>query len=195
MRKPKYYESLFACKVLDAYERGDLTPSNVAEWDKAYNGGKTPNPPFNTLEIINYYKATGEDPRPITHNCDTLLSIGIAIPTPLPGIDNKQIIEIMEKCILDIVEGSIDKVKDVRFSDDESMLSLYSFNILYEIECSAKAVPERIEEFHTTLKHDINRLVKYIEQKLHIEDPLDYHVDKIRTEYTSKSDPSKKNYV
>ena len=54
-RKPKYWNSMFAKKVIDAYENGDLTFDNIKEWDKNYNGGIAPNPPFNTSEILKYY--------------------------------------------------------------------------------------------------------------------------------------------
>lgn len=54
-RKPKYYNSLFAEKVIKAYENGDLTFDNIKEWDKKMNGGIDPQPPFNTKEILNYY--------------------------------------------------------------------------------------------------------------------------------------------
>ena len=54
-RKPKYWNSMFAQKVIDAYEKGDLTFDNIKEWDKNYNGGIVPNPPFNTGEILKYY--------------------------------------------------------------------------------------------------------------------------------------------
>ena len=54
-RKPKYWNSMFAQKVIDAYEKGDLTFDNIKEWDKNYNGGIAPNPPFNTGEILKYY--------------------------------------------------------------------------------------------------------------------------------------------
>ncbi len=54
-RKPKYWNSMFAKKVIGAYEKGDLTFDNIKEWDKNYNGGTAPNPPFNTGEILKYY--------------------------------------------------------------------------------------------------------------------------------------------
>ena len=54
-RKPKYWNSMFAQKVIDAYEKGDLTFDNIKEWDKNYNGGIVPSPPFNTGEILKYY--------------------------------------------------------------------------------------------------------------------------------------------
>ncbi len=55
MRKPRYYDSLFGEAVRRAYNRGEMSYSTTEEWDKKYNGGVAPNPPFNTKEIIEYY--------------------------------------------------------------------------------------------------------------------------------------------
>ena len=57
-RKPKYYDTTFGYNVIKDFKNGKLTLKNIPEWDKAYNGGKTPNPPFNTKQIIDYYLAT-----------------------------------------------------------------------------------------------------------------------------------------
>lgn len=57
-KKPKYYDTTFGYNVIKDFKNGKLTLKNIPEWDKAYNGGKTPNPPFNTKQIIDYYLAT-----------------------------------------------------------------------------------------------------------------------------------------
>lgn len=61
-KKPKSWNSMFAVNVIKAYKSEELTKKNIPEWNKAYNGGIEPNPPFDTLDIINYYEATGKEP-------------------------------------------------------------------------------------------------------------------------------------
>jgi len=60
-RKPKYYDTMFGYNVIKDFKNGKLTLQNIPEWDKAYNGGKIPNPPFNTKQIIDYYLATNKE--------------------------------------------------------------------------------------------------------------------------------------
>lgn len=60
-KKPKYYDTAFGQNVIKDFESGKLTLKNIPEWDKAYNGGKIPNPPFNTKQIIDYYLATKKE--------------------------------------------------------------------------------------------------------------------------------------
>lgn len=60
-RKPKFYDSMFAKKVIDAYKDGKLSSDkDIEAWEIEYNDDKKPNPPFNTKEIIRYYKSTNE---------------------------------------------------------------------------------------------------------------------------------------
>lgn len=54
-RKPKYVDSLFGKHVKDAMDSGELTYDNIKEWDRKYNGGTDPIPPFNTRELMNFY--------------------------------------------------------------------------------------------------------------------------------------------
>ena len=64
-RKPKTWDSQFAMAAIKAYEAGDIDvsdPNSVKKWDKEYNGGRTPNPAFETAEIINYAIETGKKP-------------------------------------------------------------------------------------------------------------------------------------
>ena len=64
-RKPKTWDSQFAMAAIEAYEAGDIDvsdPNSVKKWDKEYNGGTTPNPAFETAEIINYAIETGKKP-------------------------------------------------------------------------------------------------------------------------------------
>lgn len=57
-RKPKYLNTRFAEKVKQDMKSGKLTYHNIKEWDKEQNGGVEPNPPFNTRELMNYFKDT-----------------------------------------------------------------------------------------------------------------------------------------
>ena len=57
-RKPKYLNTRFAEKVKQDMKSGKLTYQNIKEWDKEQNGGVEPNPPFNTRELMNYFKDT-----------------------------------------------------------------------------------------------------------------------------------------
>lgn len=57
LKKPKYLNTVFASNVKKAMENGDLTFDNIEEWEIAYNDGKKPNPPFNTRELMDYFKA------------------------------------------------------------------------------------------------------------------------------------------
>lgn len=60
LRAPKFWNTNFSDNVIKDYEAGKLTFDNIEEWDAAYNGGRKPNPPFNTKEILDYYLATKE---------------------------------------------------------------------------------------------------------------------------------------
>lgn len=61
--KPKYWNTQFACKVIDAYNQGNLTLSNIVEWETDYNDGVRPNPSLGTKPILEYYIQTRQDPR------------------------------------------------------------------------------------------------------------------------------------
>ncbi len=65
VREPKSWDSQFAMNAIEAYEAGDIDvsdPNSVKKWDKEYNGGRTPNPAFETAEIITYAIETGKKP-------------------------------------------------------------------------------------------------------------------------------------
>lgn len=62
-KAPKFWDSQFTCKVIDAYKSGDLTQGNIDEWETAYNDGRKPNPSLGTKEILKYHIDTGKDPR------------------------------------------------------------------------------------------------------------------------------------
>jgi len=55
-RQPKAWNSMFAVKVLNAYDSGELTDDNIDEWETEYNDGRKPYPPFPTRDILRYYK-------------------------------------------------------------------------------------------------------------------------------------------
>jgi hypothetical protein len=65
MKKPKTWDSQFAMKAIDAYEAGEFDPDDdksLSDWEKEYNGGKKPNPGFDTYNIIAYALMTGKKP-------------------------------------------------------------------------------------------------------------------------------------
>ena len=54
-RKPKYWNTNFRNKVVDAYEKGELSFDNIDEWETEYNDGVKPTPSLGTKEILDYY--------------------------------------------------------------------------------------------------------------------------------------------
>lgn len=54
-KPPKYWDSMFRVRVVDAYKKGELTFDNISEWDTNYNGGVPPKPSLGTKEILQYY--------------------------------------------------------------------------------------------------------------------------------------------
>lgn len=78
-RKPKYADSMFGENVKKAMNSGELTYDNIKEWDKKYNGGIDPIPPFNTRELMNYFKSLNEDVNTdddkIHHIIDKIMSV------------------------------------------------------------------------------------------------------------------------
>ena len=61
-KQPKWWDSQFACKVIDAYRKGELSFDNLVEWETNYNGGVRPTN-MGTKEILKYHISTGKDPR------------------------------------------------------------------------------------------------------------------------------------
>lgn len=55
MSKPKYLNTMFAQKVIKAFNKGELTFFNIEEWETKYNGGIKPVPSLGTIEILDYY--------------------------------------------------------------------------------------------------------------------------------------------
>lgn len=78
-RKPKYADSMFGENVKKAMNSGELTYDNIKEWDKKYNGGIDPIPPFNTRELMDYFKSLNEDVNTnddkIHHIIDKIMSV------------------------------------------------------------------------------------------------------------------------
>lgn len=78
-RKPKFVDTMFGKKVKDAMDRGELTYDNIEEWNRKYNGGIDPIPPFNTKELMNYFKSLNEDVNndddKIHHIIDKIMSV------------------------------------------------------------------------------------------------------------------------
>jgi len=74
-KQPKWWDSQFTCKVIDAYKDGKLTTENIDEWEQEYadkyNFGKNPGN-FGTKSILNYYIETGKDPRDKVESCDKI---------------------------------------------------------------------------------------------------------------------------
>ena len=62
IKKPKFWNSMFTTKVIDAYKNGKLTMDNIDDWETEYNGGIKPTN-MGTKEILAYYMNTGKDPR------------------------------------------------------------------------------------------------------------------------------------
>jgi len=65
VRKPRSWDSQFAMNAIEAYERGEFDPDDdksLAAWEKKYNGGRTPNPPFETYDIIHWALTRGKKP-------------------------------------------------------------------------------------------------------------------------------------
>lgn len=63
MRKPKYWNTRFAVRVLDAFDAGKLNFDNVTEWETEENGGIKPMPSLGAMEILDYHYFAGEDMR------------------------------------------------------------------------------------------------------------------------------------
>lgn len=64
-KKPKSWDTTFAMNAIADYEAGKFDPDNdksLADWEKEYNGGKKPNPGFETYDIIAYALTTGKKP-------------------------------------------------------------------------------------------------------------------------------------
>ena len=64
-KKPKTWDTTFAMNAIADYEAGKFDPDNdksLADWEKEYNGGKKPNPEFETYDIIMWALATGKKP-------------------------------------------------------------------------------------------------------------------------------------
>lgn len=61
-KQPKFWNSIFATKVIDAYKNGKLTMDNIDDWETEYNGGVKPTN-MGTREILTYHMNTGKDPR------------------------------------------------------------------------------------------------------------------------------------
>lgn len=67
-KQPKWWNSSFATKVIDAYKSGELTLKNIYKWEQdyadKYNNGSNPGN-FGTRQILEYHIKTGKDPRDV----------------------------------------------------------------------------------------------------------------------------------
>lgn len=54
VRKPRYWGTSFASKVIKAYEKGELKLTAIKDWEIAYNDGIDPGD-MGTREILDYY--------------------------------------------------------------------------------------------------------------------------------------------
>ena len=58
MKKPKSWDTMFAVNAIKAYKEGEFNledSDSIERWDTKYNGGKKPNPAFETKEIIKHW--------------------------------------------------------------------------------------------------------------------------------------------
>lgn len=64
-RKPKSWDTMFAMNAIKAYQNGEFDlndKKSILAWDTEYNGGRAPQPAFDTKEIIDYAIKTGKKP-------------------------------------------------------------------------------------------------------------------------------------
>lgn len=54
-KKPRWWDSMFRVRVIEAYKKGELSFNNIDEWETAYNGGVKPRTSLGTREILKYY--------------------------------------------------------------------------------------------------------------------------------------------
>lgn len=63
---PKYWDTDFACTVIDAYRSGQLTMSSIGRWEANYANAHTqgfmPLDGFGTKAILQYHINTGKVP-------------------------------------------------------------------------------------------------------------------------------------
>lgn len=66
IKEPKWWDTEFACTVIDAYRSGKLSKHNVSTWEayyaKQHNKGFLPLDGFGTKAILEYHIATGKLP-------------------------------------------------------------------------------------------------------------------------------------
>lgn len=67
-KAPKYWNSIFTTKVIDAYKSGKLNYDNIEDWETEYNDGVKPSLSLGTKAILDYYIKTGKDPRNVNES-------------------------------------------------------------------------------------------------------------------------------
>ena len=117
-RKPKYVDSQFGAKVFHDMKSGKLTFDNIKEWDKEQNGGIEPNPPFNTKELMLFYRMRPdyfEESLNESYRFDT-------ITEGLKFFENKHFDEACEDIQL---ESLFESMRDKLSSDDVKKLGAF----------------------------------------------------------------------
>ena len=120
-KKPKTWDTTFAMNAIADYEAGKFDPDNdksLADWEKEYNGGKKPNPEFETYDIIMWALATGKKPdgTPIKESKVTEMIGTFALGVMLAWAGIKVLKVVAKKVVGTIgmnVEVSADELKNI----------------------------------------------------------------------------------
>lgn len=120
-KKPKTWDTTFAMNAIADYEAGKFDPDNdksLADWEKEYNGGKKPNPEFETYDIIMWALATGKKPdgTPIKESVVNELFGSVALSILLAWAGLRVLKSVVKKVIGAIgsrAEQPADKLKEL----------------------------------------------------------------------------------
>ena len=154
-RKPKSWNSMFAMNAIEAYEAGDIDvndPNSIKKWDKEYNGGVTPNPAFETKEIIDYAIEMGlkpdgselKDMGPV-NEAEFGIEDEYSISTRLTEYmeETERVIEELqelEKMVAGGIDMYADETGDVRFDQLRNQVARYVQSAEKNIEGMLKAL-------------------------------------------------------
>ena len=59
MIKPRFYDTRFGDRVREAFDKGELTWSNIEEWETEYNSGIKPFHELGAEKIMRFYVKEG----------------------------------------------------------------------------------------------------------------------------------------